>query len=106
MLPTFEVRIMRTRSRTITISLSPSLQARMDARIADRNVTRSEYLRVLIERDFDDETNPQAIESQLGFIELGIDALLKHHPNEELRGVVHNTHRDRLARRTSGGVEA
>ena len=97
---------MRSRSRTITISLSPSLQDRMDARIAQRNVTRSEYLRALIERDFDGEMPPQALENQLGFIELGIDALLKHHSNEELRGVVHNTHRDRLARRGNGEVEA
>jgi hypothetical protein len=96
---------MRSRSRTITISLSPALQARTDARVAAQGVTRSEYMRSLIERDLAAEPGSLALDGQLGFIELGIDALLKHHPNGALREVVHATHRDRLARRAGGEVE-
>jgi hypothetical protein len=97
---------MRSRSRTITISLSPSLQGRTDARVAAQGITRSEYVRSLIERDLAGEYGGLGLDGQLGFIELGIDALLKHHPNGELREVVHATHRDRLSRRAAGEVEA
>lgn len=79
---------------------------RTDARVAAGGVTRSEYVRSLIERDLAGEIGDPGLDSQLGFIELGIDALLKHHPNGELREVVHATHRDRLARRSGGEVEA
>jgi len=97
---------MTSKSRTVTISLSPALQARVNARVALKSVTRSEYLRSLIERDLDGEGASLLFEARLGFVELGIDALLKHHPNGELREVVHNTHRDRSNRRLGQELEA
>ena len=92
--------------RTITISLSPALQARVNSRTTVRGVSRSEFVRGLIERELDGEIAGGAVESRLGFIELAIDALLKHHPNSELREVVHNTHRERLQRRQLMEVES
>lgn len=97
---------MTEQSRTITISLSPALQARLNARALQRGTSRSEYIRVLIERDLEGESVTAQVESRLGFLELGIDALLKHHPNSELRGVVHNTHRERSQRRLGQEIEA
>ena len=97
---------MTEQSRTITISLSPVLQARLNARAAQRGASRSEYIRALIERDLEGDSLTAQVETRLGFLELGIDALLKHHPNAELRGVVHNTHRERSQRRLVQEVEA
>jgi len=96
---------MTEQSRTITISLSPFLQVRLNARAAQRGASRSEYIRTLIERDLEAESLTAQVETRLGFLELGIDALLKHHPNSELRGVVHNTHRERSQRRLGQEIE-
>ncbi len=89
------------RRQHVTVYLSDEIRERLDEAASLSGSNRSEFLRRIVEawaRGYDPDLQKDILRRTI-FVELGVDALLKEHPNGELRSIVHNTHKNRLQRR-------
>ena len=85
---------------TISFYLPQSVQASLDVAARASGVSRSTYIKQLLEREFGtDAALPARIDRQLTFLEIAVDGMLKAHPDASLRGIVHDTFNRRRARR-------
>jgi hypothetical protein len=88
---------MTDKNSTISFYLPRTLQAALVRAANARGISRSALLTSLLEQelDLDGSSRSEAIDRQLFFCQLALDALLKHHPKAEVRSTVHATFKAR-----------
>jgi len=92
--------IMTDSNSTISFYLPQSVQDSLDVAARASGVSRSTYIKQLLEREFGtDAALPARIDRQLTFLEIAVDGMLKAHPDATLRGIVHDTFNRRRTRR-------
>ncbi|WP_454887359.1 hypothetical protein [Sphingomonas oryzagri] len=89
----------------MTIYLPEDIQKRIEASASLSKKSKSQFVREILERwsDVPDIVDQQELHNRSIFLELATDALLKGHPDKDLRDLVHSTYRERLQRRRARG---
>ena len=94
--------------KSLCVYLPEDVKIRIDEAAAAAGLTRSLFIREAIETLLKIDSMParsQRADKTLRFLEIGVDAILKYHPVENLREIVHTTHKRRLHGRQARGEE-
>ena len=90
----------------LCVYLSDDVRSRLEEAANTLGITRSLFVREAIESYLKIDTTAmrlQRTDKTLRFLEIGVDAILKYHPVENLREIVHTTHKRRLQGRQARG---
>lgn len=77
----------------VSVYLDPETMGLVTDMAARKRVSRSSYIVSLIRSSLASGGDPviRQLDERLRSVAIGVDALLKHHPNPELRGIVRAT---------------